>query len=181
MKKHNLLLILVSILMILFITGCANSKLKKYSKYITKSMNDVVSIDINVEATDQNVLVYKYLRDIKLTDNKAEFQTTISTLSSNFILEDKVSSETVENIDRSKLNTINLNKELLDEFSIKSGVLEAKINANNLSKVLGSNSLEIEGKANLKITYEKKKIVKLECDFKTKSTKDVIININYNY
>ena len=181
MRKFRLLLIIVSIFTLIFVSGCANSKLKKYTKYINKSMDSVSNISILVDVKDENVLVYKYVRNIKFDGTSANIETIESTLSSSFILEDKVSSDSITDIDRKKINSINLSKDLLESFEIKSSVLKASINKDNISKVLGSNSLTILENAELTITYNKKQISKLECVFKTESGKDVVINIEYNY
>ena len=181
MKKYSLILIIVSIFMLIFVSGCANSKLKKYTKYINNSMDSVSNIALLVEVKDENVLVYKYVRNIKFDGVNANIETIESTLSSSFILEDKVSNDFISDIDRDKINSINLSKNLLESFEVKSDVLKATINKDNISKVLGSNSLEILENAELTITFNKKQISKLECVFKTESGKDVVLNIEYNY
>lgn len=181
MKKYSLLLVIVSIFTLFFFSGCANSKIKKYTKYINSSMETVRNISITVDVTDNDVLVYKYVRNINIDGVNAKIETIESTLSSSFVLEDKVSSDSITDIDKKSLNSINLTKKLLDSFEVKSGVLKATINKDNISSVLGSNSLLILDNAELTITFNKKELSKLECVFKTESGKDVVINIEYNY
>lgn len=181
LRKYNLIFILAIILMIPSLFSCANSKLNKYNKYLNKSMDSVTNISINVQMKDQEVIVYKYLRNLKLDGNNMNIEITESTLSSNFVLEDKVTTENVTDVDRAKLNSIKLSKELLTEFTIKNSVLNAKVSKENISSVLGSNSLNIYEDALLILTYEKKLISKIECSFKTESLKEVNIIIDYSY
>ena len=181
MRKLRLLCTILSIFIVIFMSSCANSKLKKYNKYIVKSMNDVSNINVVVDVTDDNILVYKYVKNVVLNGTSAKIETIESTLSSSYVLEDKVSNDSVSDIDRSKLNSINLSKNLLETLEIKSNILKTTINKDNVSKVLGSNTLDILENAQLTITFNKKQITKLECVFKTTSGKDVVINVEYSY
>ncbi len=180
MKKIKLFVVFLAFLSLALLPGCANSKLKKHVKYLNQSMDKVVKINTISEMKDQNVLVYKYQKNVTIKDNVATVETITSTLSSNFKLEDKVSNETGVAVKRDELIKIDLNKKLLNSFNVKDGILTAEISQENISQVLNYN-VKINGVANIVITYDKKNVTKIEITFKTDTLKDVVIISNYNY
>lgn len=181
MKKiKNYISVLLVILFSYLCVGCS-SNLNTYSSNITKSMKSVKTIQIEEVITDNEVIVHKYVENIKFNDKNAEITSTTSDLSSSFELKDTSETKTVENVDRNSIFKIDLNEDYVSSYTYEDAVLTVNVSKDNVSKVLNNVELSVSNDAILTFTFEDKKIMSITCTFKTTTEKDVVINASYGY
>ncbi len=189
MNKKQLTILLSSIaavvviaLVIVLIVINANG-LKKYNKMIDNSAQTVLEINVDIQLKDQSELVYQHYTTTKISETNATIEETISSLGPNFVLDTTSNIQTKEGIKKEDLVGISLDKESLSNVKIKKNLITCEVSKENLSKVLKNNDiyLDMNGNAELIITFEDKKLKSIVCTYKTSTAKDVIINATYAY
>lgn len=185
MKTRKLILtgLLIVITVSLMFTLSSCNKLNKYAKMINKSVDQVVSIELDIQMSDQSQLVYEYNNKITITDNKAHVEVTTSSLNSSFELASTTSTEDIENVNRKDLFQIDLNHKYLVSYEKEKNIVTCEVSKENIVNVLKNShtNLDIAENAKLVLTFENKRLMTISCKYQTSTAKDVEINAKYTY
>lgn len=186
MKKNK-----IFILMILFVatlipmfTACTkNSKdeLKNYEKAIKESIKNATSMETTLTTTDQDVVVYKYVKSITfLENNSAYVSTDVSSLDKSFELSTKTTSETIDNVNKNEIQKISLSKKYFNNYMLENQTFVGEISQDNMKNIFNYD-IKIKDVAKLIITFEEEKVIKIECTYETESGKQAVLTTNYEY
>lgn len=175
------LVLLIGVIAVVFVCIFGNSINRAVSQ-IDKSMKTVQIIDTKVEVKDQDVVVYRYNKIVEFEkDNLATIKFAISNLNSNYELEEKTNEEKNVEVNREQIFSLDLDKKYFSSYEYRDNVLTCEISKENIQKLFNQEELEILNNASLTVKFEDKKITNMICVFKTTSSKDVVINITYQY
>lgn len=179
-KILKVLMILLVCIMTCTLSSC-KAKFNSSVSKIEKSMKDVMKITSTVTVKDNEIIVYEYLKTLEINDANAKVSMITKKLNSNFVLEEKSNSQTVENINKKELFKLNLDIKLVSEYETPKNKLIFTVSKDNIAKIFNVEKFDILDNANFEFTYQKKKVTNMKCTFKTISSKDVEINVVYEY
>lgn len=181
--KRIITLVLIFAAMFIFV-GCGkdNNSIDKHNENIMDSMEAVKVVNSSIQVFDTEVLVYEVKTvTTVLEDNSAEVVKTTSALGTNFALETKETTETVESVNRNEFFKLNLKEEFLENIEYTDGNLSCEVKAENFQNVFNTEELEISGNAKLVFTYSDKKLSEVKVTFDTASNKNVVATVTFSY
>ena len=154
MKKNK-----IFILMILFVatlipmfTACT-----KNSKDELKNYEKATSMETTLTTTDQDVVVYKYVKSITfLENNSAYVSTDVSSLDKSFELSTKTTSETIDNVNKNEIQKISLSKKYFNNYMLENQNFVGEISQDNMKNIFNYD-IKIKDVAKLIILFKKKK------------------------
>lgn len=177
----SIIAVVVIALVILLVILFGKNKFEKYTQRINDNVLTTSIVSTTTVVKDSDVVVYQQERLFTIVDkNNATLVITTDALNDEFELKTSKESEIIDDLNSNDLFTLTLSKELFKSYTLKNNNLEATITSENLSKVLNQ-EVKVTGDATLIITFENKKIKKIECSYQTPSLKNVTISTIYEY
>lgn len=151
-------------------------------QWIQASQKTVQTVEMTVEMKDSGVTVYAFEKTITFSsDNSAMVKTVESTLNSAFALESKESTDRIENVKRSKLLTIALEREKIDAYDYAENRLSVLVEKDMLDDVFGWESLEATDYVQIAFDFEAQRMTSAVCSFMTATGKSVVCHLTYSY
>lgn len=184
MKKIKKIIFVLSLALVVLPCLVSCSKGKELEKYVN-TINESVTTSTKVESTltikDSDVVVYNQVKELTIiSGSKATAVYTTTSLSDSFELVTGKTTEIIENLQSTDLFNLNLQEELFKTYTLKDNNFSGEIDNENISKVFNSN-IKIKDLAKLSITFENKKIKKIECAYVTDTNRAVTLSTVYEY
>jgi len=183
MKKLKTIFLFFAFALILALGFSCKKKdeVKEYQNKMIESLKTVQKIKSDLVVTDNDVVVYEYLKELNFTsDSNAQVIETTKTLDQSFNLREEIITDTIQNVDKSKLLSINLTKGNFNSYSIDNQNFTGEISKEKISNVFNE-SIVIKDVAKMMIYFENNVVVKMECTYLTETNKTVKITTTYEY
>lgn len=181
MRKKIIITLMIAFCMVLTLTSCSKQKVNKLNKNIAKSLDKVQQVETKVSMSEQDVIVYEYLRTINFTDKGADVTTKESTLNDQFVLEGNNVSVQVTDFNRSDLFKLNINKKLVKNAKESKNEVSFDVTKENLTEIFNNQPLAASSDAHFHFVFEDKNLKSMECTFTTISNRVVVITSTYSY